>query len=101
MAEGVCCCLLDADRMDPTPLSFPPPPVLCKPMFVLLSSVYTWAGATACLYFFFTAKLLDRCGGGGEKGGRWGLPVLHPCTHVSHSPVHTLFTTAGPFPPPG
>ncbi|GAX82287.1 hypothetical protein CEUSTIGMA_g9716.t1 [Chlamydomonas eustigma] len=34
--------------------------LLCKPMFVMLSSVHTLAGASACLYFFFTAKLLDR-----------------------------------------
>ena len=44
-------------------------------MFVLLSSVYTWAGATACLYFFFTAKLLDRLEEGGNEGeegkGTW------------------------------
>ena len=56
------CVILTA--LPPPTLSFPPHLVLCKPMFVLLSSVYTWAGATACLYFFFTAKLLDRCVGG-------------------------------------
>ena len=34
--------------------------LLCKPMFVMLSSVYGLFGATACLYWFFFAKLLDR-----------------------------------------
>ncbi|KAG1657019.1 hypothetical protein FOA52_012045 [Chlamydomonas sp. UWO 241] len=34
--------------------------LLCKPMFVALSSVYAVAGATACLYVFFFAKLMDR-----------------------------------------
>ncbi|PNW83272.1 hypothetical protein CHLRE_05g232751v5 [Chlamydomonas reinhardtii] len=32
----------------------------CKPMFALLSSVYGVFGVTACLYWFFVAKLLDR-----------------------------------------
>lgn len=36
--------------------------LVCKPMFVMLSSVYTIAGATACLYWFFFAKLMDRYG---------------------------------------
>ncbi|GFR51626.1 hypothetical protein Agub_g14053, partial [Astrephomene gubernaculifera] len=32
----------------------------CKPMFALLSTVYGVFGVTACLYWFFIAKLLDR-----------------------------------------
>ncbi|GIL60946.1 hypothetical protein Vafri_15748 [Volvox africanus] len=32
----------------------------CKPMFALLSTVYGIFGVTACLYWFFLAKLLDR-----------------------------------------
>ncbi|GLC74863.1 hypothetical protein PLESTF_001565600 [Pleodorina starrii] len=32
----------------------------CKPMFALLSTVYGIFGVTACLYWFFCAKLLDR-----------------------------------------
>ncbi|GLI66744.1 hypothetical protein VaNZ11_010693 [Volvox africanus] len=32
----------------------------CKPMFALLSTVYGIFGVTACLYWFFMAKLLDR-----------------------------------------
>jgi len=34
--------------------------LLCKPMFVMLSTVQGVFGATACLYWFFFAKLLDR-----------------------------------------
>lgn len=34
--------------------------LLCKPMFAALSSVYGIFGLTACIYWFFTAKLLDR-----------------------------------------
>jgi MFS family permease len=33
---------------------------LCKPCFVLLSTVHHLAGPLICLYFFFFAKLLDR-----------------------------------------
>ncbi|GIL69179.1 hypothetical protein Vretimale_12677 [Volvox reticuliferus] len=32
----------------------------CKPMFALLSTVYGIFGVTACLYWFFMAKLFDR-----------------------------------------
>lgn len=32
----------------------------CKPMFAALSTVYGVFGVTACLYWFFFAKLLDR-----------------------------------------
>ncbi len=42
--------------------------LLCKPMFVALSSVYTLAGATACLYFYFFGKLMDR----------WGVESVQP-----------------------
>ncbi|KAL6764319.1 MFS general substrate transporter [Haematococcus lacustris] len=34
--------------------------LLCKPMFAMLSSVYGVFGLTACLYWFFAAKLMDR-----------------------------------------
>lgn len=34
--------------------------LLCKPMFALLSSVHAVFGVTACLYFYFFGKLLDR-----------------------------------------
>ncbi|KAF5831752.1 hypothetical protein DUNSADRAFT_12622 [Dunaliella salina] len=34
--------------------------LLCKPMYAMLSSVYGIFGLTACIYWFFTAKLLDR-----------------------------------------
>ncbi|MEW5302087.1 MAG: hypothetical protein WDW36_004897 [Sanguina aurantia] len=34
--------------------------LMCKPMFAALSSVYAVAGVSACLYWYFFAKLLDR-----------------------------------------
>ncbi len=34
--------------------------LMCKPMFVLLSTVYGIAGVGATVYWFFFAKLLDR-----------------------------------------
>ena len=62
--------------------------LMCKPMFVMLSSVYSVVGATACLYWFFFAKLMDRWGGGVGCGvgggpllvgrrGRLIQPLLH------------------------
>jgi hypothetical protein len=63
--------------------------LLCKPMFALLSNVYVIFGASAAMYWFFVAKLMDRI----SKGIREtpSKAIINELAHNAGEPAHTAY----------
>lgn len=63
--------------------------LICKPMFVMLNSVNILFGASAAMYWFFIAKLLDRV----SKGVREtpSKAIINELAHKAGEPAHTAY----------
>lgn len=63
--------------------------LLCKPMFAMLSNVYIAFGASAAMYWFFVAKLLDRMSKGIRESP--SKAIINELGQIAKEPVHIAY----------